>query len=143
MNQKMFFLIVGLMSAVLVMQSNPFAFGKMENSAQNETATTDAAITYAQTAIQLLNQTEMEYSRGNSIEAEELATKAYLENFEYVESPLEGKGAEELKEQIEDMMREDLRDLIRNNASTEELASHINATEAKLVEAISILNTIK
>ena len=35
-----------------------------------------------------------------------------LENFEQVESPLEEKGA--FKEQIEDMMREDLRGLITN-----------------------------
>jgi hypothetical protein len=32
-----------------------------------------------------------------------------LENFEQVESPLEEKGAGALKEQIEDMMHEDLR----------------------------------
>ena len=85
----------------------------------------------------------MEYSTGNSTGAEKLATKAYLENFEQVESPLEEKGAGELKEQIEDMMREDLRGLIKNNASTEEVKTHINATEAKLVEGISILNNTK
>ena len=85
----------------------------------------------------------MEYSTGNSTGAEKLATKAYLENFEQVESPLEEKGAGELKEQIEDMMREDLRGLIKNNASTEEVTTHINATEAKLMEAISILNNTK
>jgi hypothetical protein len=80
----------------------------------------------------------MEYSTGNSTGAEKLATKAYLKNFEQVESPLEEKGAGELKEQIEDMMREDLRGLIKNNASTEEVKTHINATEAK-----SILNNTK
>jgi hypothetical protein len=41
------------------------------------------------------------------------------------------------------MMREDLRGLIKNNASTEEVTTHINATEAKLMEAISILNNTK
>jgi hypothetical protein len=41
------------------------------------------------------------------------------------------------------MMRKDLRGLIKNNASTEEVKTHINATEAKLVEAISILNNTK
>jgi hypothetical protein len=38
------------------------------------------------------------------------------------------------------MMREDLRDMIRDNASIEEVGSHINATDAKLMEATSILN---
>jgi aspartyl/asparaginyl-tRNA synthetase len=143
MNQKLILLIAGLITPILVLQSNPFAFGQTEISNQTETGVTDPAITYAQAAIQLLNQTQMEYSTGNSTRAEELATEAYLENFEHVESPLEKKGAEELKEQIEDMMREDLRELIRNNASAEELSSHISETGAKLMEAISILNSTK
>jgi hypothetical protein len=143
MNQKLILLIAGLITPILVLQSNPFAFGQTEISNQTETGVTDPAITYAQAAIQLLNQTQMEYSTGNSTGAEELGTEAYLENFEHVESPLEKKGAEELKEQIEDMMREDLRELIRNNASAEELSSHISETGAKLMEAISILNSTK
>jgi hypothetical protein len=143
MYQKKFLVIAGLMGTALVLHSNPITFGQLENSKQTETGARDPAITYAQTAIQLLNQTEMEYSTGNSTGAEKLATKAYLENFEQVESPLEEKGAGELKEQIEDMMREDLRGLIKNNASTEVVKTHINATEAKLVEAISILNNTK
>jgi hypothetical protein len=133
MNQKINLLTARLITPILVLQSNPFAFG------QTETDVTDPDITYAQAAIQLPNQTEMEYSMGNSTGAEELATEAYLENFEHVESPLEKKGAGELKEQIEGMMREDLRGPIRNNASTEELSSHISETGAKLMEAISIL----
>jgi hypothetical protein len=44
---------------------------------------------------------KLEYSMGNSTGAEELATEAYLENFQYVESPLEKKDAGELKEQME------------------------------------------
>jgi hypothetical protein len=143
MNQKLILLIAGLITPILVLQSNPFAFGQTEISNQTETGVTDPAITYAQAAIQVLNQTQMEYSTGNSTGAEELGTEAYLENFEHVESPLEKKGAEELKEQIEDMMREDLRELIRNNASAEELSSHISETGAKLMEAISILNSTK
>ena len=131
------------MGTALVLQSNPITFGQLENSKQTETHARDPAITYAQTAIQLLNQTEMEYSTGNSTGAEKLATKAYLENFEQVESPLEEKGAGELKEQIEDMMRVDFRGLIKDNASTEKVRDLINATEAKLVEAISILNNTK
>jgi hypothetical protein len=89
--QKKFLLIVGLMGTALVLHSNPITFGESEKSKQTETGARDPAITYAQTAIQLLNQTEMEYSTGNSTGAEKLATKAYLENFEQVESPLEEK----------------------------------------------------
>lgn len=102
--------------------------------------TMNQATTYAQTARQLLNQTIVEFSRGNSTGAEELATEAYLDNSEYVEAALEEEGAANLKEQLEDMMHEELRDMVRNSASIEEIGSHINVTNAKLVEAISILN---
>jgi hypothetical protein len=135
MNQEVLFrLVIGSMFL------STLALGQSQVKGQNETEeTSDSAITFAQTARQLLNQTMDEYSRGNSSGAEELATQAYLDNFEYVEPALEQKGATDLKEQIEGMMRE-LRDMIRDDATIEEVDSHINATDAKLMEAISILN---
>lgn len=42
-------------------------------------------------------------------------------------------------EELEHMMREDLRDLIQDKADQSELDTHINATDAKLVEAIDLL----
>jgi hypothetical protein len=42
-------------------------------------------------------------------------------------------------EDLEHMMREDLRDLIQDKADQSELDMHINATDAKLVEAIDLL----
>ncbi|HEY7109010.1 MAG TPA: hypothetical protein VH415_06265 [Nitrososphaeraceae archaeon] len=99
----------------------------------------DTAINYAQKAQELLNQTMVEYNRGNSTGAEDLATKAYLDNFENVESPLEKKDAGDLKEQIEEMMREELRDMIKDNATVGEVSEQINSTNAKLSEAISVL----
>jgi hypothetical protein len=134
MNQELFF---GLLIGGMFLSS--VTLGQLQVGGQNEKAT-DPAITYAQTARELLNQTKTEYDKGNSTGAEELATKAYLDNFEYVEPALEQKDARDLKEQIEGMMREDLRDMIRDNASIEEVGSHINATDAKLMEATSILN---
>lgn len=106
---------------------------------QNDESTTPA-INYAQTAQALLNQTMVEYNKGNSTGAEELATKAYLDNFEYVEPALEKKGAGDLMEQIEGMMREELRGMIKDNAATDEVSDHINSTNAKLTDAILILN---
>jgi hypothetical protein len=117
------------------------ALGQSQVKGQNETeATLDSAITYAQTARQLLNQTMVEYSTNNANGTEELATRAYLDNFEYVEPALEQKGAADLKEQIGDMMREEIRDMIKTSTSADELHTLINATDAKLVEAKSILN---
>lgn len=44
---------------------------------------------------------------------------------------------------IEHMMREELRDLIKNKANQSELDMHISATDAKLLEAINLLKGSK
>jgi hypothetical protein len=136
MNHEVLFrLVIGSMFL------STLALGQSQVKGQNETeATLDSAITYAQTAQQLLNQTMVEYSTNNATGTEELATRAYLDNFEYVEPALEQKGAADLKEQIGDMMREEILDMIKTSTSADELHTLINATDAKLVEAKSILN---
>ena len=96
-------------------------------------------IDYLQNARNLLNQISVEYKNSNYTGAEELAIVAYLDNFEYVESELEKKGSHSLMQEIEHMMREELRDLIKNKANQTELDMHINATDAKLLEAINLL----
>jgi hypothetical protein len=120
-----------------VLQAIPVVLG------QNQTGIEDPTIKYAQSARQLLNQTLTEYKKGNVTGAEELATRAYLDNFEYVEAPLIKKKSADLKEGIEKMMREDLRKMIKVKVPFEELNSHVNATDSKLAEAILILNDTK
>lgn len=101
----------------------------------------DPSVEYAQTARNLLNQVLVEYEKGNTTGADDLATTAYLDNFEFVEGPLDKKGASDLKEAIEDPMREELRKKIENKVSQEELASHVKMLDDKLKEAILILNS--
>ncbi len=120
-----------------VLQATPVESG------QNQTRSEDPVIKYAQTARELLNHTLAEYKKGNITGADELATRAYLDNFEYVEFPLIKKKSADLKEEIEKMMREDLRNMIKEKVPFEELNSHVNATDLKLVEAIQILNGTK
>ena len=96
-------------------------------------------IKYIETAKQLLNQTSLEYKKGNSTGAEELATRAYLDNFEYIEPILEKHGAANLKEQIEQMMRVQLRNMIKDKASQEQIDSQINKIYLKLSEAATQL----
>jgi high-affinity iron transporter len=70
--------------------------------------------------------------------AEKYATAAYLDNFEYLEPPLE-KVDPNLKSRLELMMREDLRELIKNKQQSETivlLASIIN----NLTKAANLLN---
>ena len=109
----------------------------------NNTKNIDPSIVYAETARNLLNQVSTEYKKGNFSGAEELATRAYLDNFEYVEAPLEKKGGSEIMKQLEGMMRKDLREMIKDEVPYAKLLSHINATDTKLDEAISILNNTK
>ena len=94
---------------------------------------------YLENARSLLNQSSFEYKNSNYTGAEELAIAAYLDNFEHVEEELEKKSSHAFMEDIEHKMREELRDLIKDKAQQSELDIHINATDAKLVEAINLL----
>ncbi len=72
-----------------------------------------------------------------------MATAAYLDNFEHVEHEIEKKGSHDFMVDIELMMREKLRDLIKDKANQTELDLHINATDAKLLEAVNLLKGTK
>jgi len=96
-------------------------------------------VDYLENARGLLNQSSFEYRNSNYTGAEELAIAAYLDNFEHVEEELEKKSSHAFMEDIEHKMREELRDLIKDKAQQSELDIHINATDAKLVEAINLL----
>ena len=97
-------------------------------------------VDYLENAISLLNQSSFEYKNSNYTGAEELAIAAYLDNFEHVEEELEKKSSHAFMEDIEHKMREELRDLIKDKVQQSDLDVHINATDAKLVEAINLLN---
>ncbi len=137
----------GVALLFVLLQSNHHTYltaqAQVKQDAINNTKTTDTSIAYTQTARNLLNQVSTEYKVGNFSGAEELATRAYLDNFEYVEPALEKKGAGNIMQQLEDMMRKDLRNMIKDDVQYEKLDSHINATDAKLAEAITILNSSK
>ena len=130
-----------LIAAILV----PVSISELKNGSGQENETTlienesNKYNNYLQNARNLLNQTSVEYKNSNYTGAEELAIVAYLDNFEYVESELEKKGSHSLMQDIEHMMREELRYLIKNKANQSELDMHINATDAKLLEAINLL----
>ena len=97
---------------------------------ENETAQSkdesNKFVNYLQNARDLLNQTSIEFKNSNYTGAEELANTAYLDNFEHVEHELEEKGSS-FMEDLEHMMREELRDLIQDKVDKTELDMHINA----------------
>ena len=114
------------------------SFGQENETAQSEDES-NKFVDYIQNARDLLNQTSIEFKNSNYTGAEELAITAYLDNFEHVEHELEEKGSPSFMEDIEHMMREELRNLIQDKVDKTVLDMHINATDAKLVEAIDLL----
>lgn len=117
-------------------------FGQANETTKNENESSKS-IHYLQNARNLLNQTSVEYNNKNYTGAEELATRAYLDNFEYVEHELEQKGSHSTVQDIEHLMREELRDLIKNKANQTELDKTIEATDAQLFKAINLLKGAK
>ena len=86
----------------------------------------------------LLNKTLNEYKAQNYTGAEELATVAYLENYEYVEAPLAEKN-EELMEETEIMLREDLSTAIEEKAPLEQVQQLMNNINGNLDQAKQLL----
>lgn len=77
----------------------------------------------------LLNQTIVEYQNKNFSGASALVEEAYLENYEFIEAPLAEQN-ETLMEETEVMLREQLRDLVRNDSTETDvqmLAEKINS----------------
>lgn len=93
---------------------------------------------YVENIRTLLTEAKEEYAKGETAEALSLATKAYLDNFEYLESAV-GAQNPELNEEIEHMMREELRDMIKNDASVEEVNAHIDGILIKMDEVAVIV----
>jgi hypothetical protein len=80
---------------------------------------------YVENIRALLAEAKDEYANGETEQALSLATKAYLDNYEFLESAV-GAQDDELNEEVEHMMREELRDMIKSGAPVEEVSSHID-----------------
>jgi plastocyanin len=87
----------------------------------------------------LLNQTIDEYKKQNYTGAQDLATKAYLDNFEFVEAPLI-KLDKTLKQNTELMLREQLRQLIKDKVPFVEIQKLVNNINNNLNQAERILS---
>jgi predicted secreted protein with PEFG-CTERM motif len=80
---------------------------------------------YVENIRTLLTEAKEEYANGETEQALSLATKAYLDNYEFLESAV-GAQDDELNEEVEHMMREELRDMIKSGAPVEDVSSHID-----------------
>ena len=77
-------------------------------------------------------QIKTKYTQGDKDTALGLATKAYLDNFEYLKSPLKKSGQTDLVNETEIMMRMELRDMIRNDAPVSEVNQQVDAILKKM-----------
>ncbi len=98
-----------------------------------------STVQYIQNVKDLLKQLSVEYKNGNFTGAEMLATTAYLDHFEHVEIELVRHNATDLKVETEQMLRVELRDMIKNRASAEQIDNHIGSINAKLDQAVTIV----
>ncbi|WKT57524.1 hypothetical protein QVH35_09160 [Candidatus Nitrosotenuis chungbukensis] len=85
----------------------------------------------------LLDQVSVRYNDGDVSGAFGLATEAYLENYEYVESAIAAKDLN-LMEKIEFMLRVELRSMIQNEDPIEDIDAKINSIKENLDDAKSL-----
>jgi plastocyanin len=133
-----FLFIAGLLFMASALQSTTYIFNmhivsKMAFAQQQKTST--GIISKVRT---LLNQTLNEYRNQNFTSAQSLATSAYLDHFEFIEVPLE-KHDKALKNDTEIMLREKLRQMIKDKAPVENIQQLINRININLDKAESLL----
>ncbi len=94
--------------------------------------------TYFKTVDELLATAKEEYSAGNSDAANEALIEAYLENFEYIEAPLE-KVDHELVKELEESLRVALSEMVNAGVKPEEFSTAVDAALAELDQAETLL----
>ena len=133
-----FLSIAGLLAVGSVLQSTTFIFNApvAPYIAFAQQQNTPAEI--ISTVKSLLNQTINEYRNQNFTGAQQLASSAYLDHFEFIEAPLE-KHDKALKENTEIMLREQLRQAIKDKSSEQNIEQLTNNINSNLDKAESLL----
>ena len=85
----------------------------------------------------LLSEVEIAYQNDDKLKATELATAAYLDNFEFLEAII----GPELSDRGESLLREKLRQQINGNATIDEIKQNIAEINSVLDEATKALNS--
>ena len=89
-------------------------------------------LNYVETIKTLLTDAKSEYRQGNVDLALSYVTKAYLDNYEFLEGPLVDAGERELMVEVEVLMREELRQMIRDGAPISEVDEQIDLILIKM-----------
>jgi high-affinity iron transporter len=94
---------------------------------------------YFATIRELLENLILDVKKGDYVGADQAAVSAYLDNFEYLEPPID-KHDSKLKSDIELGMREQLREMIKDKMPGDKVTSFVNSILLNLDKAQSILN---
>ena len=130
---KIFIAIVVAATSLVIGNTISPAFAQANDTASGEKSSQG----YISNIRSLLDQVITSYSANDAVKAGELATTAYLDNFEHIEQPI-GK---ELSEQGEALLREKLRTQIDSNASVEEIKQTISEINTVLDKAENLLKS--
>jgi plastocyanin len=134
-----FLSITSLLIIASVLQSATLGFNMPVTSqlafAQEQQKTPKEIIS---TVKSLLNQTINEYRNKNFTGAQSLVSSAYLDNYEFIETPLD-KHDKELNENTEVILREQLRQLIKDKSPIENIQHLINKVNSNLNKAETLL----
>ena len=115
-----------------------FAFENRTNIKNNKL--NEKHISIIQNIRNLLEQLSDTYKTENYQKASELAITAYIDNYEYIETPLEITGNGDLMKEIELKMRVDLREAIKEKESQSEIDKLIDYINTKLFDVAIILD---
>jgi hypothetical protein len=116
-----------------------YGFGFLNVSKGQESETEERRPEQLITEIRsLLNQTMLEYQNKNFSGASALSEKAYLDNYEFIEAPLEEQN-ETLMEETELMLREQLRDLVKSEGAEANIQMLIEKINSNLEQADVLL----
>lgn len=113
---------------------------KSTTSTVTGAASNTKTLQYITNARQLLNQTFDAYQKQNYTGALALATKAYLDNFEFVEGSVQ-QHDKTLKQNTEFMMRGDLRGQIKHKVPVDDIKTLIGKINTNLDKAEKLLSS--
>jgi high-affinity iron transporter len=109
----------------LLFSSSSSSAKKEEVGSNSSNNNTSIYSRYFLTIRNLLSNVTTEVKNGNYDKADQYATTAYLDNFEYLE-PLIEKHDPKMKSDIEIAMREELRQMIKDKATPEKIITFVN-----------------
>ncbi|MEO9320802.1 MAG: hypothetical protein ABI361_09030 [Nitrososphaera sp.] len=109
------------------------------NGVQGATNPDEATVGYVEKTRAALDDALKAYRAGNFTAADSLVTTGYLDNFENVEPVLVQKGAQGLKNQTEQMIRVQLRQMISDRVPADQFAAKISAVDANLDRIVTVV----